>query len=339
MTRRNRTKSKLTLLEITLITILSLFFLIIPLIVFLKNIDLEYIEKPVGVGNNIGGLLAPFLSLAGSILVYIAFKAQIQANKEIQNQFTKQNNDQHFYRLIDSLDKRITQYSFTEDKEQYSGYNILTFFLKQIRRNLEKQTPTNGRNIFITHPELIPDSDYKRIYPHFDDEMFINPQKVKEAFLNSLPENREDIFSNGLLQFQMHNGESFENGLREIALSNFYKVPAKTHLNFYYSGFKDLLNSNASFFDGYFKTLELILNHIHQNNDDIFYVNYLKGNITTIEKSIIFLYLGCFKNKPQMNDLIIKYGILDDLSSVRGVKIGKPSVVEYLEHIKSHLKT
>jgi hypothetical protein len=339
MTKKNTTKPKLTLPEIALIAILSIFFIIIPLIVFLKNIDLDYIEKPVDIGNNIAGLLAPFLSLAGSILVYIAFKAQIQANKEIQNQFTKQNNDQHFYRLIDSLDKRISQYSFTEDNEQYSGYNILTLFIKKIRRNLERQTSDVGRKIFITHPEVIPDSDYKRIYPHFDDEIFINPQKVKEAFLNTQPQDREDIFSNGLLQYQMHDGESFENGLREIALSNFYKVPAKNHLNFYYGGFRDLMNSNASFFDGYFKTLELILNHIHQNNNDVFYINYLKGNLTTIEKSIIFLYLGCFKNKPQMNGLIIKYGILDDLSYVRGVKIGNPTAAEFLEHIKNHLKT
>lgn len=337
MSKRNTRKFKLTKLEKILIIILGICFLILPLLVFLKNIDLDYLEKPADIGNNIGGLLVPFLSLAGSILVYIAFKAQIQANKEIQSQFTKQNNDQHFFRLIDSLDKRITQYSFTEGNDQYSGYNILTYFLKVIRRNLEKEISSVGRNMFIKYPELIPDSDYERIYPHFNDEIFINSKKVKEEFLKKPIEEREYIFSEGLLEFQMFDGESFEHALKEIAKVNFYNVPTKNHLHFYFRSFKELLNSNTSFFDGYFKTLELIINHIHKNDNDEFYINYLKGNLTTIEKILIFLYLGCYKHKPNLNSLIIKYEILNDLSSVVGIKIGNPTKDEYLEHIKNHM--
>ena len=130
-------KFQLTIWEILLIIFLSLFFLGIPMLVFSNNIDLKYLEKPSNVGNNIGGILAPFLSLVGSVLVYVAFKVQFKANQDIQEQFKKQNEDEHFFRLIDLLDKRVTLYSFkATDKVEYSGYNILGYFLKKIRKNM-----------------------------------------------------------------------------------------------------------------------------------------------------------------------------------------------------------
>lgn len=331
-------KFELTIWEILLIIFLSIVFLSVPMIVFNNTIDLNYLEKPTGIGNNIGGLLAPFLSLAGSILVYIAFKSQIQANKEIQSQFTKQNNDQHFFRLIDSLDKRITQYSFTVDQELFSGYNILSYFLKKIRQNLNNRLAEFGRRIFIYHPELISDADYKSIYKHFNDEIYSDYHKLKNIFINSNLEDRDEIFQNGMLQYQMDDDESFENAMRRIGISNFYAIPVNKDFRFYNNSINELIKANTSFFDGYFKTLELILNHIHHNNDEAFYINYLRGNLTTIEKAIIFLYLGTYRNKEHMNGLIIKYELLDDLATVVGIKIGSPTKDEYIEHIHKYLK-
>ena len=46
------------------------------------------------VGDVIGGTTAPFLSIIGSILVYLALKSQIEANSQIQNQFKTQQKDQ-----------------------------------------------------------------------------------------------------------------------------------------------------------------------------------------------------------------------------------------------------
>lgn len=60
------------------------------------------------IGDTIGGLTAPFLSLAGSILVFAALKAQIDANKAVQEQFKVQQTEDRkrqieadFYRLFD----------------------------------------------------------------------------------------------------------------------------------------------------------------------------------------------------------------------------------------------
>lgn len=60
------------------------------------------------IGDTVGGITAPFLSIAGSILVFAALKAQIKANEEVQEQFREQkrendkkDHEQKIYRLFD----------------------------------------------------------------------------------------------------------------------------------------------------------------------------------------------------------------------------------------------
>lgn len=53
----------------------------------------EFGEDTAPIGDTIGGITAPFLSLLGSILVFAALKAQIDANSAVQKQFEKQEND------------------------------------------------------------------------------------------------------------------------------------------------------------------------------------------------------------------------------------------------------
>ena len=46
------------------------------------------------IGDTIGGITAPFLSFFGAILIYLALKAQIEANNAITKQFEKQKIDE-----------------------------------------------------------------------------------------------------------------------------------------------------------------------------------------------------------------------------------------------------
>lgn len=54
---------------------------------------IEFGSETGSIGDTIGGITAPFLSLLGSILVFAALKAQIDANRAVQMQFDKQEND------------------------------------------------------------------------------------------------------------------------------------------------------------------------------------------------------------------------------------------------------
>lgn len=59
--------------------------------VLFSGVDYNHFGSTTGfIGDTIGGLTAPFLSLTGSILVFAALKAQIDANKAVQEQFRAQ---------------------------------------------------------------------------------------------------------------------------------------------------------------------------------------------------------------------------------------------------------
>jgi hypothetical protein len=53
--------------------------------------NLEQLGKYGTVGDTIGGITSPVSQLLGSILIYLALKAQLDANKIIQNQVNEDN--------------------------------------------------------------------------------------------------------------------------------------------------------------------------------------------------------------------------------------------------------
>jgi hypothetical protein len=63
--------------------------LILPFSIHLFN--LEQLGKYGTVGDTIGGITSPVSQLLGSILIYLALKAQLDANKIIQNQVNEDN--------------------------------------------------------------------------------------------------------------------------------------------------------------------------------------------------------------------------------------------------------
>jgi len=79
--------------------------------------------KTGAIGDTIGGLTGPFLNIAGSILVFAALKAQIDANKAVQDQFihqqkenNKQDLEQKLFRLFDLHISIVHSYSINKQK-------------------------------------------------------------------------------------------------------------------------------------------------------------------------------------------------------------------------------
>lgn len=60
------------------------------------------------IGDTIGGITAPFLGFFGSILVYLALKAQIDANEQVRLQFEKQENEGLINNRVDFLKTKIS---------------------------------------------------------------------------------------------------------------------------------------------------------------------------------------------------------------------------------------
>ena len=64
------------------------------------------------------------------------------------------------------------------------------------------------------------------------------------------------------------------------------------------------------------------------------HINFLKGNLTTSEKILILLYVGSYKSNTYLEKKIFKFGIINSLVTVGGVKIGGVTEEEYMKHIR-----
>lgn len=140
-------------------------FLIIGILIFFlpylftRDFDIISFKDTGNIGDTIGGVTAPFLSFFGSILVFLALKAQIDANEEIKIQFQRQNQDQLFFRLIDNLHNRITNYSFNTTKDggqmEIKSFEVLTFLIKKFRSEIYGECVLFGRQLLAKIPEQI----------------------------------------------------------------------------------------------------------------------------------------------------------------------------------------
>ncbi|HMG14554.1 MAG TPA: hypothetical protein VK590_03840 [Saprospiraceae bacterium] len=96
------------------------------------------------IGDTIGGITAPLASLLGSVLVFYALKAQINANKIIQDQINDQKtNDENRRRVqyisekIQMIRNDINDFSYTimpmrDVKSQYKGSDAFSMFVSDL---------------------------------------------------------------------------------------------------------------------------------------------------------------------------------------------------------------
>lgn len=105
--------------------VISLYVLwFIPFIIYNTTL-LDYIKDCTGyAGDTIGGLTAPIIGLLSALLVYVAFKAQIEANEQQNKQFEIQQFEAKFFDLL-----KIHRENVHEMKIEETDYGRKNFVL------------------------------------------------------------------------------------------------------------------------------------------------------------------------------------------------------------------
>lgn len=96
------------------------------------------------IGDTIGGVTAPFLSFFGAILVYLALKSQIDANREIQIQFKQQQIDNANNFEFEKYKERI--YLIIKEVD---GFNV-SFHKGKLITNLSDLSTVGGKKYNFT---------------------------------------------------------------------------------------------------------------------------------------------------------------------------------------------
>lgn len=90
------------------------------------------------IGDTIGGVTAPFLSFFGSILVYLALKSQITANKQIQDQFSTQQFESQFYKMLDMHKANLSEMNISDQLHGRKCFESMFYEFKYVYLTLYK---------------------------------------------------------------------------------------------------------------------------------------------------------------------------------------------------------
>ena len=234
--------------------------------------SISFTQKTGYTGDTLGGIMNPFIALAGAVLTFIAFYIQKIANDDIKNQFKIQQFESQFYERIKLI------------KEEINNCNLLlkddkTLFGRQVFYELDKEI----KLIYFLVNNLLNTNDVKIKFEisyyifykgrikyfnrinHFKDKYNLKREELLEIelFLSSIYEylktnNEESIDLN--LEIILDNiFDVVKNGGR---LDEFLDVNTNYHFAYLLLKMNDNLNLNHLPFKGMETKLSLLLRQL-----------------------------------------------------------------------------
>lgn len=156
--------------KILILLLIGIVFVLFAPYIFTRQLGLISFQETGTIGDTIGGITAPITSLIGSILVYFALKAQIDANRLIQGQIETQRAEDIIRKKLQYLNEQVNlvrndinefSYSYketirggTSDRKQkfnYTGADAINEFVESLRHVGEKHED----DVFKTNPKLM----------------------------------------------------------------------------------------------------------------------------------------------------------------------------------------
>lgn len=324
---------------VALISVLLLFFII----AIAKFLNIH--KSTENISNTIGGIIGACFSFFGSILVYMALKSQVKANRLVQSQFRQQHEEQLFFKLVDTLHNRIVNYSFeVEDgksSKKIASYDILIYIIKKFRNDMYASCPRYGRQLLSKTPQVIAVDFYIKInnlyygLPGFDIE---KAENLKSELIEM--ENSSERWEFIKMFFNSEAGQRPEQRdlLESIGAVYFYKTPYKDRYDMYQNIVRANYDLYGGFFNGYFNNFEYLMAFVDSIKENDFYINYLKVNLTQYEKAFLFYYLSSDKSSIQLKKLIKKYSLLSDLEFNSEFFVDAPTIHEFRKELESILE-
>jgi hypothetical protein len=153
--------------KVLILLFIGIVFVLFAPYVFTRQFGLISFRDTGTIGDTIGGITAPITSLIGSILVYFALKAQIDANKLIQDQIESQKAEEVIRKKVQHLSEQVSlirndinefSYSYKEnsgsaDRKQkfnYAGADAINEFVE----SLQYVGEDHEEDVFKSNPKL-----------------------------------------------------------------------------------------------------------------------------------------------------------------------------------------
>lgn len=321
------TKKKKYLLsakEIIIFIVVTVFILFLPYLLSLPSFWFNLNDEGLAqIGTAISGMTAPFIGIAGSILVYVAFKSQYIANQEIKEQFQKQNDDQLFFKLMDGLYDRFKNSVIeNDDREQIHGLEIQKFFIQILKKSFKTNQSKFGKFIVMMAHEKVNDSFYQRLIK--DGKLgLINSDIIDIPSFKQVMKNAQPIEKQKLIDSSSFLNYPFSTVFSDIAQEHFYDVEFKIRKPIYEKAYSEIFGRYGGLLESYFSSLEYLITFVMEKQNE-FYLTFLKSNLTSYEHALLYYYCASHKSNAAFRKLVFEtellYSLYDDRNLLYNIK-------------------
>ncbi|MFN3444415.1 MAG: putative phage abortive infection protein [Bacteroidia bacterium] len=336
------------------IILLIISFTLIGFAIYAPNYFVNYYSKfnTFGqIGDTIGGLMNPFIALAGVFITFLAFYMQFQANNIQIKLFNKnqkeQNNlikEQLFFRLVDNLNQRIINFSYSEStvsgNADYVSYKSLDNLVKKFLYKIDYKCIALGRQLLAKQPEKIDIVHYIKILQANtlnESGLIENAKELQQAIIDSDDFNKRWEYIKAYVGSTNYENEKQNEALKSIGRVNFYKIDFKQREDLYISTYDEIYRDFGGFMDGYTKNIAYLVDFVMKNPENPFFIDYLKSNLSTQELILIFYFCASRKSNEKTRNQIKKANLLEGIKQTRDKFIDAPSELELTTEIDNIL--
>ena len=215
-----------------------------------------------------------------------------------------------YYKLVDGLYDRFknsTVYNLTN--KEINGLEIPKYLVDTITKYFVSNQNTHGKMIIINYPELMDESYYRQLHTNLRVEVFrnIEEDKIRELFINSDINERVELTDK--INLIRANYFAYLENLK------FYTISFELRRTIYNNAYHDILSKHGGLLESYFSNLSYLLGYVikHTTAESSFYKEFLKSNLTSYEKVLIFYYCASFRSTIKFRNMVKQVEILDDL--------------------------
>jgi hypothetical protein len=303
---KNKKSDTDKLIKNGLIICLVLFVLSIlaPFVLTEPSISFISFKNTGEIGDTIGGITAPFIGLISAILVYLALKAQIDANVQVSSQFQLQKFENQFYEMIRLHKENVNEMTIKGYDREIIEFCKYTneekdLYEKESFSEQEVKNYTSGRKVFVTMiTELkavyemvcakIPENENYQIFDlsYF---IFFDGLDSFERFLNEESEKGESVYKDSCFTELLYQLKIARRNHSETSgkANNFFDIK----LHFKYKPFSGHQSRLGHYYRHLFQTVKFVVNYdgeVLSYSDKRNYLRILRAQLSNHEQLMLF---------------------------------------------------
>lgn len=295
-------------------------FIIIPLLLTQFSWGFEFNQETGVIGDTIGGIVSPFISLLAVLLTFLAFWIQYKANIDLKNESLKSSFERRYFELLSYYDSLVDGLKVNNGKKIIEGKSVFKHWTEKINNilyfiNINFSLDNHIEGDFAGEDYEFYTFKYSYHVHYYGYDNFtklsesINEGKMKGFFLDimyNLSGKYIDLMNQGKLF-------DFANDTYRMSYEDLYSKQSKGEVAY---GYFDKL-------EHYYRFLYKVVDYVVNNNsckldfeEKVQYLSILKAKMSSFEQLLLFYHFasGLGANwEDDQNSFLDQYQMISDM--------------------------